>query len=264
MKRVLHGIGALGIVLVTGSLALAQQPAGAGQPVPPPMTNLQVFSKDTSRAQVIQTMQAFNSSLGVQCSYCHVQEGPDGRNDFASDEKTTKIVARRMILMRDAINVMLPAVVGKPAGAGPTAGSGYPGAPIRVLCSMCHHGLPIPRQIADLVTDAEASGGAAAGLATFKELRKQYFGGQAYDFSENGLLSIAQRSMTAKKFDESLGYLQANLEYYPKSALTYQAMAQARNAKSDKAGAIRDLEKAVELDPNSAQARTQLQQLKAQ
>ena len=59
-------------------------------------------------------------------------------------------------------------------------------------------------------------------------------------------------------------YLQTNLEYYPKSARTYQAMAQARNAKGDKPGAIKDLEKAVELDPANAQARNQLQQLKGQ
>ena len=227
------------------------------------MTNLQVFPKDIPRAQVIQMMNAFNSSLGVQCNYCHVQEGPGGRNDFASDEKRTKKVARRMILLRDSINVMLPAVVGKPAGAGPTAGAGAPGAPIRVLCSMCHHGLPIPKQLADVITDAEAGGGGAmAGLAKFKELRAQFYGGQSYDFSENGLLTIAQRAMTATKPDDAMAYLQANLEYYPKSARTYQAMAQARNAKGDKEGAIRDLEKAVELDPNNAQAKTQLQQLK--
>jgi hypothetical protein len=259
-----HAIGALAIVSLTGSLALAQQPARGGQPAPPPMTNLQVWPKDAPRAQVIQIMNAFNDSLGVQCNYCHVQEGPGGRNDFASDEKREKRVARQMILLRDSINVMLPAIVGKPAGAGPTSGSGNPGAPVRVLCSSCHRGLPVPRSIADVVTDASASGGAPVGLAKYKELRAQYYGGQEYDFRENSLLAIAQRAMTAKNPDDALAYLQANLEYFPKSARTYQAMAQARNAKGDKQGAIRDLEKAVELDPASAQARNQLQQLKGQ
>ena len=37
-----------------------------------------------------------------------------------------------MMRFSDAINVMLPATVGKPAGAGPTAGEGLPGAPVRV------------------------------------------------------------------------------------------------------------------------------------
>ena len=259
MKRASYGI-ALGIVLLAGLLASAQTPAGGGQQAPPPMTNLQVWPKDTSRAVVLQFMNAFDDSLGVQCNYCHVEQG--GRLDFASDEKREKKVARQMILLRDSINVVLPAIVGKPAGAGPTSGDGHPGMPVRVLCSSCHRGLPIPRSIADEVTDAEANGGGAAGLAKFKELRAKYYGGQQYDLRENALVGIANRALNAKRPDDALAYLQANLEYFPKSAVTFQAMAQARNAKSDKPGAIKDLEKAVELDPQNAQARNQLQQLR--
>ncbi len=259
MKRVSCGI-ALGIVLLVGSFVSAQN-AGGGQQAPPPMTNLQIWPKDTSRAVILQFMNAFNDSLGVQCNYCHVEQG--GRFDFASDEKREKKVARQMILLRDSINVVLPAIVGKPPGIGPTSGNGRPGAPLRVLCRSCHHGLPVPWAIADVVTDAATSGG-AAGLAKFKELRTQYYGGQEYDFSENALLTIAQRAITAKNLDDALAYLQANLEYYPKSARTHQAMAQARNAKGDRQGAIKDLERALELDPNSALARNQLQQLRGQ
>ena len=260
MKRVSYGI-ALGIVLLVGSFVSAQNATGGGQQAPPPMTNLQVWPTDTSRAVVLQFMNAFNDSLGVQCNYCHVEQG--GRLDFASDEKREKKVARQMILLRDSINVVLPAIVGKPPGIGPTSGNGHPGAPIRVLCRSCHHGLPIPVAIADVVTDAATSGG-AAGLAKFKELRTKYYGGQQYDFSEDALLTIAQRAITAKNLDDAIAYLQTNLEYYPKSARTHQAMAQARNAKGDRQGAIKDLERALELDPNSAQARNQLQQLRGQ
>lgn len=129
MKRVLIVIGALGTVLFVTSFATAQSPARTAEP---PMTNLQVWPKDTPRAQVIQTMNAFNDSLGVECNYCHVQ------GNFASDDKREKRVARQMILLRDSINVMMGAIVGKPAGAGPTAGDGIPGAPVRVLCRSCH------------------------------------------------------------------------------------------------------------------------------
>jgi hypothetical protein len=57
MKRVLVVIGALGTVLFVTSFAMAQS---SGRPTEPPMTNLQVWPKDTPRAQVIQTMNAFN------------------------------------------------------------------------------------------------------------------------------------------------------------------------------------------------------------
>jgi tetratricopeptide (TPR) repeat protein len=252
MDRMSYAIGGLGVVLLLAAPGQAQAP----------MTNLQVFPKDMPRAQVIQTMNAFNESLGVECGYCHVVEGAGGRNDFATDEKREKRVARQMILLRDSINVMMPAVVGKPAGAGPTAGAGAPGAPVRVLCRSCHRGLPIPRAITDVVAEAGDSGGAAAGLAKYRELRTRYYGGQEYDFGENSLLTVAQRALTANHPDDALAYLQVNLEYFPKSARTYQGMAQARNAKGDKPGAIQNLEKALELDPKSAPARNQLQQLK--
>jgi len=221
-----------------------------------PMTNLQVWPKDTPREQVLQTMRAFNESLGVECSYCHVA-------DFASDEKREKRVARQMILMRDAINVMLAAIVDKPAGAGPTAGAGQPGAPIRVLCRDCHHGLPIPRQLTTLMTDAETNGGAKAGLAKYRELRAQFYGGQQYDFTENSLLTMAQRALTAKKPDEAMQYLQANLEYFPRSVRSHVAMAQARAAAGDMRGALESAERAVALDPKNVPAQNQLKQLKS-
>ena len=262
MKRVSYGAVAFGIVLLFIVPVVAQSQAGGGQG-PAPMTNLQVWPKDAPRAQVIQTMQAFNESLGVECTYCHIQDA-GGRMDWASDEKREKRVARQMILLRDSINVMMAAIVEKPAGAGPTAGAGAPGAPVRVLCRSCHRGLPVPRAIADVVVEAQGSGGAASGLAKYSELRARYYGGQEYDFGETSLLTIAQRSMNAKKPDDAIAYLQANLEFFPKSARTYQAMAQARNAKGDKQGAITNLEKALELDPKSTQARNQLQQLKGQ
>jgi hypothetical protein len=259
MKRMSCGI-ALGIVCLVGAAVSAQAPAGGAQQQPGGFTNLQVWPKDTSRAVIMQFMNAFGDSLGITCDYCHVQR--DGKFDFASDDKREKRVARQMILLRDSINVVLPAIVGKPAGAGPTSVNGQPGQPVRVLCSSCHRGLPIPRSIADEVSDAETSGGGAAGLAKFKELRAKYYGGQQYDLRENALVGIANRATNAKRPDDALAYLQTNLEYFPKSAVTYVAMAQAKNAKGDKQAAIKDLEKAMELDPQNAAAKTQLQQLR--
>ena len=244
---------ALGTLLLAASGATAQTPAAAtgGQPAQPPMTNLQIIPKDTPRPQVVQAMQAIAASLGVQCNYCHVQEGRGGRNDFATDEKPTKKAARGMMLLTREINTKLPAAVTK-----------SPEAATRVGCATCHRGVPIPKQITDIVTEAAANGGPAAGLAKFRELREKFYGGQSYDFSETGLLQVAQRANAASKADDALAYLQANLEYYPKSSRSYLLMSQIHDAKGDKTAAIKDLEKAVELDPNNAQAKTQLENLK--
>ncbi len=76
------------------------------------------------------------------------------------------------------------------------------------------------------------------------------------------MLTMSQRANTAGKADDALAYLQVNVEYHPKSVRTYAAIAQVKNAKGDKAGAIAALEKAVELDPANAQAKAQLETLK--
>jgi tetratricopeptide (TPR) repeat protein len=196
-------------------------------------------------------MAAFTAALGVQCNYCHVQEGRGGRNDMAADEKPTKKAARAMMLLARDINTKLPEALGKSADA-----------TTRVGCATCHRGIPIPKQITDIMTEAAAGGGATAGIAKFKELREKFYPGQSYDFGETTMLTMSQRANTAGKADDALAYLQANVEYWPKSVRTYSAMAQLKTAKGDKAGAIAAIEKVLEIDPNNAQAKAQLENLK--
>ncbi len=255
MMRISHGIGALGVVVLAGSLAMAQAPAGGGQrggqpAPPPPMTNLQVIPKDTPRPQVIQTMQAFTQALGVRCEYCHVDEGP-GKQDFAADTKAPKKAARGMILLAREINEKLPTAVTKSADA-----------TTRVGCVTCHRGVAIPKQLGDILTATATAQGTPAAIAQYKALRTQYFGAMAYDFSEGGLLTVASRPNTLP--EDAIAWLQLNLEYYAKSARTYLAMAQVHTRANDSAAAIKDVERAVEIDPNSAQAKQMLQRLKGQ
>lgn len=258
MTRAFYGVLFGCVVCLAGAVVSAQ----SQQPAAPEFTNLQVWPVNTPRPVILNFMNAFNRSLGVECSYCHIQR--DGKFDFASDEKREKRVARKMILLRDSINVQLSAIVDKPVTAGPTSIDARPGAPTRVLCASCHHGLPIPAPLGEVIGEAEKSGGATAGLAKFKELRAKFYGGQQYDFTEYALVGIATTAINAKRTDDALTYLQANLEYFPKSSMTYQAMAQAKNARGDKQAAIKDLETAVQLDPQNNQAKNQLAQLKAQ
>lgn len=253
MMRVSSGFAALGAVLLTAAAAAAQPPSGGapgGQPPPAP-TNLQVLPKDTSGPQLIQTMEGIAGALGVQCVYCHVREGRGGRNDMAADDKQPKKTARQMMLLVRDINEKMPTAVGKLAGE-----------TTRVGCATCHRGVAIPKQLTDVVADAAATSGSTAGLAQYKELRAKYYGGQSYDFSEASLQTLAQRATAASKPDDAIAYLQANIEYFPKSARNYQLLSRAQAAKKDNAAAIAALEKAIELDPNNAQFKQQLENLK--
>ena len=249
MNRPLTAVAFATLAIVCASEARAQQP-----PPPPPMTNLQIYPKDIARPELIATMQGFVQQLGVQgqggCGFCHAGTGP--QFDFASDTKPQKNVARKMILMAREITAKLPEVTGKPAAE-----------VTRMRCATCHRGVAVPKLLPDILTETATKSGAAAAVEQYKTLRKQYYGGQSYDFSDAGLVAFANTLTTANKPDDALAFLQMNTEFNPNSAATYAAMGQAYNRKNDKENAIKNLEKAVQLDPNNQQAKRMLDQLKA-
>jgi tetratricopeptide (TPR) repeat protein len=212
------------------------------------MTNLQVFPKDTPRPQVVGAMQQFTQALGVRCEYCHVDD-PATKVDMASDEKQTKKTARAMMLMSRDINMKIPEATGKSADAA-----------TRVGCVTCHRGVAIPKQLADILAETASAKGTPAAIAEYKDLRGRYYGGMAYDFSENGLLNLVQRPNT--KTEDAIAWLQLNLEYYPKSARTYLIMSLVHQRANDHDAAVKDVEKAIELDPTNPQAKQALQRLK--
>jgi Photosynthetic reaction centre cytochrome C subunit len=157
--RLTIGMGALVLTMCVGTVLFAQAPAqGGGAPAqgrggpPAPPQNLQILPKDISRADMLATMRGFTAGLGVQCNYCHVQEGRGGRNDMASDEKQPKKTARVMMQMMAHVNETLAAGIGKPA------------ADItQVECATCHRGEAIPKNPPPPPPPA-APGGQAPGL----------------------------------------------------------------------------------------------------
>jgi hypothetical protein len=236
------------IVIGTSSWALAQTPPAGAQQAPPPLTNLKIYPKEIARPELITTMQGFVRQLGVQgqggCGYCHVGTAP--QFDFASDANPKKDVARRMILMSREITAKLPEVTAKQATA------------ITALrCATCHRGVAVPKVTEVALGDALAKGGAASAVAQYKDSRKQ-----ALDYNENALVAYATTLVNGDKADDALVLLQANAELDPNHAATYAAMAQAYGKKNDKDSQIKNLEKAVQLDPNNQALKRQLDQLK--
>jgi hypothetical protein len=68
-----------------------------------------------------QTMGAFRTALGVQCTYCHVQ------GDFASDDNPKKNMARNMLRIAADINAT------------------FPDGKRHVTCYTCHRGEAKPK-----------------------------------------------------------------------------------------------------------------------
>jgi tetratricopeptide (TPR) repeat protein len=239
--------GTLSVVLfaLAGAPALAQAPA---QEAP---KNLKVLPKDWTRAQVVNVMQNINAALGVGCDYCHVQN-QGAPPDFAADDKPEKEAARAMMRLTGELNTDLVAALGRPAAE-----------VTRVGCITCHRGVPLPKQLAEILAKTSADKGFAAAKTQYDELKAKYYGAQAYDFSESGLLATAQ-PLVQGRTDEAIQFLRLNLDLFPRSARTYIALSQAQVAKQDRAGAIASLEKALEIEPNNAGARRSLDQLRAQ
>lgn len=249
--------------------ANAQRGQGRGGDAPaPPLThqNLKILPADIPQPELLQTMQGFAQGLGVQCGYCHAPVaapeggarggggGQRGRGagvpqfNYPSDEKPTKNAAREMMLIVRDLNSRVPQAVGKSAEAS-----------ARVQCVTCHRGVAIPKQLGEILAATATEKGTPAAIAQYKDLRKQYFGAQAYDFSETTLVTLAQRAATP---DDQSAWLRLNLDYFPFSGRTYAALAQVQQKQNDKDSALKSLTRALELDPQNAQAKRQLDQLK--
>ena len=256
----------LGAVLCCPLPAAAQRrgggdagaPAGRGGPVA--HQNLKILPSDIPQPELLQTMQGFTQALGVTCAYCHetVAAPPGGRGrgrgpaapqfNFPSDDKPTKKTAREMMLLVRDLNMRVPAAVGK-----------SPDAAVRVQCITCHRGVALPHQLSEILAQTAMEQGTDAAIEEYKDLRKRYFGAQAYDFSEMTLVTFAQRAASPA---DATAWLRLNLEYFPFSARTYAAIGQQQEKQNDKEGALKSLTHAAELDPQNAQIKRQLDQLK--
>jgi tetratricopeptide (TPR) repeat protein len=195
-------------------------------------------------ADIMPLMQEIVQGLGVQCEYCHSAPRGSGQPEPKKD------IARQMIAMTRELNARVQTATGKPALQA-----------VQVKCVTCHHGVPIPRQLSEIVTQTLREKGVTAAAEQYRDLRKQFYGRAAYDFGEDTLVGVAQPLASARP-DDAIALLKLNLEFYPQSAKTYGAIGFAYTRKYDDPTAITYLEKAVELDPNNGVIRGQLEQLK--
>src|SRR5262249_23359648 len=161
--------------------------------------NLQYFPKDIQRDDLIQVMRGFSFSLGVRCEYCHAAKDgdPPEKRDFASDEKEAKKTARAMLRMLDAINQNYIAKLDSQTQN-------------RGACVTCHHGLSKPKGISRLLTETLEARGIPEAVSQYKDLRKQYYGGAQYDFSETPLNQLAENLNRSGKAKEAVAIMELN------------------------------------------------------
>lgn len=119
------------LLAFTCLLALAVPAVPSAQESRPPRPNENVRVLTDLQGQPLRAeMQRMSGALGVKCDHCHVQ------GNFASDEKSPKRVARRMLEMTRALNSQY-----FPKHA-VREGESVLG---RVTCYTCHQGTTEPR-----------------------------------------------------------------------------------------------------------------------
>lgn len=232
---------------------LAAQGGRGGEPP----KNLQVLPKDFTRQQVVAVMSSFTAALGVKCEHCHAADTtaaprPGGGQplDFPADTKETKKIAREMFKMVMDINGKYLPLTGRTIGDRD-----------KVNCETCHHGLVKPQSLRAALAGAVEAKGADSATALYRDLRSRYYGTAAYDFGESSLPRTAMELAQANQRPAALSLLQLNLQYYDKSALTYQLLAQISLATGDSAAGRDALTKAIALEPNNQMLKNMMQRI---
>jgi tetratricopeptide (TPR) repeat protein len=234
------------------SLLLLAAPAFAQ--FPEKFTNLQVLPKTTSKAELNQIMRGFAFALGVRCNYCHagktVEGSPESLN-FADDERETKRTARIMLRMVTSINTDY---IGK-LGATPS---------IEVECFTCHRGLDQPRTLQAVLAEALETKDIPSTIALYRDLRKKYYGGAQYDFSETSLNILTESLFAKSKVKEAVAIMELNSEVNnPLSGWGSNLIAMAHRANGETDKAIQDFKKILAADPENAWVKQQLAELES-
>jgi tetratricopeptide (TPR) repeat protein len=232
-------------------LALSLVAVVAQAQSPDKLTNLQFFPKTISREELIGVMRGFSFSLNVRCQYCHA--GKEGNNiretNFASDEKEAKRTTRTMLRMVDAINQEYIAKLGRKALN-------------RVECVTCHRRLSIPATMNAVLAETLGKKGITEAVTLYRDLRKQDYGGGQYDFGETPLNQLTESLLKQHKTKEAVAIMELNIEVNtPPSLWSYNLLAMAHRANKETEKAKADYQKILELNPQDAFAKKQLEEL---
>ena len=206
--------------------------------------NLKVLPKETRGAQLGQIMRGFSFALDVRCQHCHVGEGSDlTKFDFSSDQKITKRKARVMIEMVQAINrdhiAKLTSLEDDSQGR------------VEVACMTCHRTQAKPLMLGDMLAETIEKDGIDAAVAQYRELRKKYYGGFAYDFSQGTLTGLGERLAEGKDIGGALAILQLEIEMSGESASIYFTLGGVQAGAGMHEEAIRSYERGLELAPEN-------------
>jgi len=122
-------------------------------------------------------------------------------------------------------------------------------------------GLDPRKSIAQTLSATIASSGIDAAAKQYSDLKAT--APATYNFDENELNNLGYQLIRANKFKEAIRVFQINVEAFPKSGNTYDSLAEGYMDDGDKALAIANYQKSLQLNPKNRNAVLMLQKLNA-
>lgn len=233
--------------------AQTQAPTPAPSPAERRYENLKVLPTDIGHDDLIKVMGGLTRALGVKCVFCHAAANGQRptAEEFKLDTNEHKDIARAMMRMTDDINNRQLPLLGKD-----------PSRLQKVSCTTCHGGLKEPRPLETVIVRSYQRDGLDATAKKYRELRQQYFGQRAYDFSDVTLVSAADEIGEAdKNIPAAIALMKLNLEFNPQSWFTYQELGQLQERSGDTTGALASYRKALEIEPERGASKERLEAL---
>jgi tetratricopeptide (TPR) repeat protein len=119
-----------------------------------------------------------------------------------------------------------------------------------------HPKRPVAEALLPIITEK----GIESALQSYRALKQS----NDYYVSENQLNALGYRLLSMKKVREAIEIFKLNVEAYPQSANVYDSLGEAYMMNGDKDPAIRNYQRAVELNPQNTNAIEMLKKLRAQ
>jgi tetratricopeptide (TPR) repeat protein len=129
-------------------------------------------------------------------------------------------------------------------------------------CHTCHRGRPRPTTLDEELAEVHAAEGIDATIAAYRELREQFYGRGAFDFGEATLNTLGYALLGEAKPADAVAIFRLNAEQYPESANAWDSLGEGHLAAGDRERAIEAYEKSLELEPENANAREKLTEIR--
>lgn len=115
------------------------------------------------------------------------------------------------------------------------------------------------KSIADTLSATIASSGIDQAAKQYHELKAS--APSTYDFDENEVNSLGYQLLQADKYKQAIRIFQLNVETYPQSGNTWDSLAEAYMDDGDKAQAIANYQRSLQINPRNTNAVRMLQKL---